>query len=76
MEEITNITNLGFAAYLIMIGHKLVDAPYRDERNQFIFKINIEESQIKELFYRYSQSKFSKFDSIVISLKRMLPARR
>ena len=76
MEEITNITNLGFAAYLIMMGHKLVDAPYRDERNQFIFKINIEESQIKELFYRYSQSKFSKFDSIVISLKRMLPARR
>ena len=76
MEAVTNITNLGFAAYLIMTGHKLIDTPYRDDKNQFIFKIDVDQSQIKDLFYQYSTSKFNKFDSIVVSLKRMLPPRR
>ena len=65
--------NLGFTAYLVMIGYNLSKTPERDKNGKFIFNVEIEENRSKELFLKYSTSRFSKFDAILMNLKRMMP---
>lgn len=67
------ITNLGFAAFLMLKNYKLVESPSRDEDGKFLFKFEIEEEDNKILLHEYSTGDFAKFDSCLVNLKRMLP---
>lgn len=67
------ITNLGFTAFLLLNKYKLTGAPTRDLDGKFIFPIDIEQEDHDRLLMEYTQSDFSKFDSFVVNLKRMLP---
>jgi hypothetical protein len=67
------VNNLGFAAYLVMLGHNLSRTPERDKNGKFIFNIEVEEDKSKELFLKYSTSRYCKFDAILMNLKRMMP---
>lgn len=74
LEEVTAISNLGFAAYLLLKGYKLIGNPELDKAsNRFIFNFEINKERHKELLYEYSMGDFAKFDSFVLNLKRMLP---
>ena len=67
------ITNLGFSAFLILRGYKLSGSPNRGSDGKFIFPIDIEQTDYDALMVKYVQSGYAKFDSIIVSLKRMLP---
>lgn len=71
--SISEITNLGFAAFLMMRQYKLIESPTIDKDKRFIFKFEIEDNICKKLFYEYSTGDFAKFDSCIVNLKRMLP---
>jgi hypothetical protein len=67
------VNSLGFAAYLVMLGYKLSGPQERSKTGKFIFNIEIDEDKSKELFLKYSSGRFSKFDAILMNLKRMMP---
>ena len=67
------VTNLGYAAYLMLKGYRLIEPPSRDKDKKFIFKFDIEEEANKQLLHEYSTGDFAKFDSYIVNLKRMLP---
>lgn len=66
------ITNLGYAAYLMLKGYKLLEPPSRHD-GKFIFKFTINSDINQQLFYEYTNGEFSKFDSMVVNLKKTLP---
>lgn len=67
------ITNLGFAAFLLLKGYKLTGQPNRDLDGKFLFPIDITKEDHDRLMMEYTQSDYSKFDSFVVNLKRLLP---
>lgn len=66
------ISNLGFAAFLILRNHPLVENPSRDDK-KMIFKFNLTEDEYKELYRIYINSELSSFDRIITHLKKLLP---
>lgn len=66
------ISNLGFAAFLRLRNHPLVENPSRDDK-KMIFKFDLTEDEYKELYRVYVNSEFSSFDRIITHLKKMLP---
>jgi hypothetical protein len=67
------VSNLGYAAYLMLKDYKLLDTPTRTEDGKFNFNFEIDEELNKKLLHKYSISDFSKFDNYLVTLKRMLP---
>lgn len=67
------ISNLGFAAYLMLYDFKLDGTPEKDTSGKFIFRFIIDEDVHDKLMKNYYNSDFAKFDSILVNLKRMLP---
>lgn len=67
------VSNLGYAAYLMLKGFKLLDTPTRTSYGNFQFKFDITEDMNKALLHEYSTGDFSKFDAYLVTLKRMLP---
>lgn len=66
------ITNLGYAAYLMLKGYKLLEPPSRKD-GKFIFKFTIETDINHKMFYEYTTGEFSKFDGMIVNLKKTLP---
>ena len=67
------ISNLGYAAFLMVEDFKLIESPSRDGDGKFVFNFDITEEKEKEMLHKYSTSKFAKFDSCLVNLKRMIP---
>ena len=67
------ISNLGFASYLVLKGHKLTCPPNRDKDGKFLFSIDLEKDYHDKLLTEYTQSEFCKFDAITVNLKKALP---
>jgi len=67
------ITNLGFAAYLMMRGYKLLENPSRDIDGKFQFKFDIAEERQSALLRKYANGSFARFDNQLVNLKRMIP---
>lgn len=65
------VNNLGFSAYLIMNGYKLKSPPQRDK--DFIFEFDITKEKYNILFAEYTGSSFSRFDNIIVNLKKSIP---
>lgn len=69
MEQITrSISDLGAAAYLLMHGHKVK----RRDGKEFVFSMR--EDEVEEFEQRkldYLSSEFHRFDSYIMSLKKM-----
>lgn len=66
-------SNLGYAAYLMLRGFKLLEPPTRGIDGKFIFKFKINEERNQTMFHSYSTGDFSKFDSNITNLKKMIP---
>ena len=67
------ITNLGFAAFLVLNGYTLAGSPNRDVDGKFLFPIDITQDDHDKFLVAYAQSEYTKFDAIIVNLKRMLP---
>jgi len=66
------VNNLGFAAYLLLLGRNLLRPPYRDIEGRFVFEVDIEEESGKQKFHEYSSSGYAEFDAKLVMLKKML----
>jgi hypothetical protein len=68
------INNLGFSAYLILKGYELDGKPNRDVKDgKFLLSINITKDNHDTLLREYTISEFSRFDNLIVNLKRMIP---
>ena len=67
------INNLGFSAFLVLKGYELDGKPNRDKFGKFLYPVNIEQADHDMLLREFTTSDFSRFDSIIVNLKRMLP---
>jgi hypothetical protein len=67
------ISNLGFAAFLMLKEKKLLAAPTKEVGNgKFEFYFNISQDDHDILLHEHATSDFSKFDNNLINLKKML----
>ncbi len=62
------VSDLGAGAYLLMHGYKVVGRKAKD----FIFEINeSEETEFEQRKLEYLSSEFHRFDSYIMSLKKI-----
>lgn len=62
------VSDLGAGAYLLMHGHKVTGRKGKD----FIFEVNEgEESEFEQRKLEYLSSEFHRFDSYIMSLKKI-----
>lgn len=62
------VSDLGAGAYLLMHGHKVVGRRGRE----FIFEVNEgEETEFEQRKLEYLSSEFHRFDSYIMSLKKI-----
>ena len=54
-------------------GYKLCGKPEKGEQGKFAFYFEIDKDIHDQLFTDYCTNDFSKFDNIIVNLKRMLP---
>lgn len=64
--------NLGYAAFLILKNYKLIE-PATICDKKFSLKFDIDETTDRQLFKEYTNSDHSKFDAIIVNLKKSLP---
>ncbi len=62
-------SSLGFAAYLILQGFKLIGHPIKELR-KFRFNFDIDVEDMNKQYQDYAASQFHNFDSIIQNLKR------
>lgn len=67
------VNNLGFSAFLVLKGFKLEGKPNRDKDGKFLFSIDIDQDKYDMMLKKFTESGYSRFDSIIVNLKRMLP---
>jgi len=68
------INNLGFSGFLILRGYKLEGKPNRDSKDgKFLFSFNLDQDEHDNLLRQFTESDYSRFDNIIINLKRMIP---
>jgi hypothetical protein len=70
------ISNLGFAAYLMLKNKKLLAAPTKESTGKFEFYFNLSQDEYDSFLHEYATSDFSKFDNNLINLKKMLSGRK
>jgi hypothetical protein len=73
IANIKKVSNLGFAGYLVLLGHEFIEPPKKEIDGKFAFTFDLSEESFDSLMARYCTSDFAKFDSIIVNLKRMLP---
>jgi len=62
------VSDLGAGAYLLMHGHKVIGKKGKD----FIFEVNdSEETEFEQRKLEYLSSEFHRFDSYIMSLKKI-----
>jgi hypothetical protein len=70
------ISNLGFAAFLMLKEKRLLATPTKDTNGKFEFYFDIAQDNYDALLHEYATSDFSKFDNNLINLKKMLSGRK
>lgn len=71
------ISNLGFAAYLMLKDKRLLSAPTKEaDSGKFEFYFNITKDEYDILLHEYAIGDFSKFDNNLINLKKMLSGKK
>ena len=73
VEDKLSVSNLGFAGFLMLRGFKLIGKPIKGEQGKFAFFFEIEKETHDQLFTEYCSGDYSRFDNIIVNLKRMLP---
>ena len=72
-ENITSVSNLGFSAFLLLNGFKLVGTPEKTDKGKFNFYFEIDKEVYDSNFTEFCSGDFCKFDNNLVNLKRMLP---
>jgi hypothetical protein len=70
------ISNLGFAAFLMLRDKKLISSPTKELGGKFEFYFDIQKTEYDKLLFDYTISDFAKFDNNLINLKKMLSQER
>lgn len=68
----TPISNLGLAAYLLLLKYEMSKEPTREESGKFCFYFDIDESTLSKLYMKYKTSDFQKFDNAIVILKKKI----
>lgn len=71
------ISNLGFAAFLMLREKKLLATPTKEANNgKFEFYFNLSQDEHDTLLHEYVTGDFCKFDNNLINLKKMLSGKK